>query len=390
MRFFSAISTKPDTDDAVAEVLHSLRDQKCENADVAFVFFTSDPHNENAASIAERLWLDLDLQAMVGCSGEGVLGGTLEVEGLPGLSVLVGQMPGVRLHPFHISNDLDWRHVLTDDSELAERTGCGPLTRGMVGFGDPITSPMGQFLTALDSACPHAPLIGGMASGGRQRGENLLIRNDQVLDEGFVGISFSGPLTIETVVSQGCRPIGSPMVITKCRGNIIEQLGGRTALEALRSVVNGLDPRDEALLANGLFVGRAISEYRDTFGRGDFLVRNVTEVDDEKGEIGVAEYVRPGQTVQFHIRDAATAGEDLGLLLAAQKTAIQPAGALLFSCNGRGQHLFKTAGHDIGHALSAMPGTPVAGFFAAGELGPVGGKNFIHGHTASFALFRPE
>ncbi|MGC3996350.1 MAG: FIST C-terminal domain-containing protein [Anaeromyxobacter sp.] len=136
-----------------------------------------------------------------------------------------------------------------------------------------------------------------------------------------------------------------------------------------------------------MFIGRAISEYRDTFGRGDFLVRNVIGVDEQAGSIAAADYIRVGQTVQFHVRDAATAGEDLAAMLEVQKGS-PAAGSLLFSCNGRGTRMFNTAGHDIGQAKKAMPQTPVAGFFAAGEFGPVGGKNFIHGHTASFAMFR--
>jgi small ligand-binding sensory domain FIST len=146
---------------------------------------------------------------------------------------------------------------------------------------------------------------------------------------------------------------------------------------------------EKRMLAKGLFLGRAISEYRDTFGRGDFLVRNIIGVEEEKGWIGVADYVRTGQTVQFQIRDAATASEDLAEMLESRTAEGRgAAGALLFSCNGRGSRLFREPCHDIGLARKAMPATPVAGFFAGGEFGPVGGKNFIHGHTASFALFR--
>ncbi|HEX8912003.1 MAG TPA: FIST N-terminal domain-containing protein [Humisphaera sp.] len=389
MRFASAISTAAEADRAVAEVLKSLRAGPAVSPDVAFVFFTGH-HNPSAERLVERLWLKLDPQCMVGCSGEGVLGGDLEVERQPGLAVLVGQTPGVQLHPFHIGDDLDWRHVLTDEDELTERVGYGPLTRGVIGFGDPFSTPVSQFLAALDGACPNAPLVGGMASSGREPGTNLVVRNDQVFDEGFVGVSLSGPLRVEPVVSQGCRPIGKPMVITKSHDNVIEQLGGRPALEMLRQTVNAIGPQEEKLLANGLFVGRAISEYRESFGRGDFLVRNVIGVSEADGTVSAADYVRTGQTVQFQVRDAATAGEDLAALLEARRSGEPPAGALLFSCNGRGTRMFDVACHDIGQARRNLPQTPVAGFFAAGEFGPVGGKNFIHGHTASLALFRPE
>jgi small ligand-binding sensory domain FIST len=169
----------------------------------------------------------------------------------------------------------------------------------------------------------------------------------------------------------------------------VEQLGGKPALEALRETVMQLPDDQKELLQNGLLIGRAISEYRERFGRGDFLVRNLVGVDDQSGAIALADYVKTGQTVQFHVRDAQTADEDLSLLLAPQSMAEPAAGGLLFSCNGRGTRLFDRPCHDIAAAQKAMPKTPMAGFFAAGELGPIGGKNFIHGHTASLALFRP-
>jgi small ligand-binding sensory domain FIST len=282
--------------------------------------------------------------------------------------------------------------MVADPETLTERVAHGGETRALVGFGDPFTTPLTDFLGLLDAHVPGVPLIGGMASSGRQPGQNILVRNDQVFSDGFVGLSLAGPVEIETVVSQGCRPIGSTLVITKAHENVIEQLGGRPALKALSETVESLDAADRALLSNGLLIGRAISEYRESFGPGDFLVRNLMGVDQNTGAIAVTDYVRVGQTVQFHVRDAATASEDLSLLLASQQSenARPAAGALLFSCNGRGTRMFDSPCHDISTARSAMPQTPVAGFFAAGELGPVGGKNFVHGHTASLALIRPS
>ena len=389
MRFASAISESETTADAVAEILDQARASGVQ-PDVSFLFFTAH-HRDEAEAFVEKLWLELDPQVMVGCSGEGVIGGDREIERLPGMSLLIGQMPRVRLHPFHIGAD-DWRPMIAEPELLAERVAHGSETRALVGFGDPFTTPMTDFLALLDAHLPGVPLIGGMASSARQPGENLLVRNDQVLSDGFVGLSFSGPIEIETIVSQGCRPIGTTMVVTKARENVIEQLGGRPALAALKETVDGLSEADKSLLSNGLLIGRAISEYRESFRRGDFLVRNLMGVDQASGAIQVADYVRVGQTVQFHVRDAATASEDLSLLLGTQQTesARPAAGALLFSCNGRGSRMFEAPCHDISAARSAMPQTPVAGFFAAGELGPVGGKNFIHGHTASIALIRPS
>ena len=388
MRFASAVSELESSIAAVREAVAEVRGALDDKADVAFVFFTAH-HLDDAEAVAEAVWLELDPQAVVGCSGEGVIGGDREIERAPGLVVLAGTMPDVRVHAFHVPAR-DWHDVLGDDEAFAERVGYGPETRAIVGFGDPFTTPVNQVLQMFEGAAPGAPLVGGMASAAKAPGGNVLVRNDGAYSDGFVGMSLSGPVAVETVVSQGCRPIGRPMVITRSHDNVIEQLGGKPAMEALSETVQELGEADRQKLANGLFVGRAISEYREKFGRGDFLVRNVMGVDQEAGSISVTDYVRTGQTVQFHVRDAGTAGEDLSLLLDNQRAKERPAaGALLFSCNGRGTRMFKEPCHDARLARRAMPRTPVAGFFAAGEFGPVGGKNFIHGHTASFALFRP-
>jgi small ligand-binding sensory domain FIST len=389
MRFHSEVSDDQSAGGAVSRAIAGTRAALGDSVDVAFLFFTGH-HRDDAEAIVERVWLELDPQAVIGCSAEGVIGGDAEIERKPGLSLLAAAMPGVRFHTFHLRGD-DWHDVLEDDEALAERVGYGPETRAVVGFGDPFTTPSNQLLAAFDRAAPGAPLVGGMASASRTPGGNVLVRNDSVLVDGFVGLSLSGPLEVETVVSQGCRPIGRPFVVTRSHDNVIDHLGGKPALEMLRETVNALEESDRQKLGNGLFVGRAISEYRERFGRGDFLVRNVMGVDQESGALAVTDFVKTGQTVQFHVRDAGTATEDLTLLLDGQTGAGAPAaGGLLFSCNGRGTRMFDQPCHDVGLARKVMPQTPVAGFFAAGELGPVGGKNFVHGHTASFALFRPK
>jgi len=391
MRFHSTVSENPSSSDAIQEVVADAREH-VKDIDIAFVFFTAD-HRDDADEIAERIWLELDPQAVIGCSGEGVIGGDREVERSPGIALLAGSMPGVRIHPFHIASD-DWRRMIGERDALIERLGHNESTRTIIGLGDPFTTPLSQFMPALDDVSPNAALIGGMASIARNPGENRLIRNDATHDDGFVGVSISGPIAVQSIVSQGCKPIGQPWVVTKATENTIEQLGGKRALEALREVVSSLDESDQALLQNGLLIGRAVSEYREKFSRGDFLIRGLMRVDQESGSITVADYVRVGQTIQFHVRDAATADEDLRFMLD-PKRAVESgdeasAGGLLFSCNGRGTRLFDAPNHDIAVAHAQMPGVPVAGFFAAGEIGPVGGKNFIHGHTASFALFRAK
>jgi small ligand-binding sensory domain FIST len=385
MRFHAAVSDDESTREAVEGVIGQSQEATGGQVDAVFAFVTGH-YADDADDILERLWLELDPQALIGCSAEGVIGGDREIERAPGIAILAAALPDVRLHPFHIGERSDWRQILNDQEQLIDRVGIGPQTRAIIAMGDPFTTPIDPFMAALDQHAAGVPLVGGMASSAQQPGENLLFRNDQRFDRGLVGMSLSGPIAVETIVSQGCRPIGNPMIITRSHDNVIEQLGGKPALRALQDSIGSLDPRDRELLENGLLVGRAISEYREKFGRGDFLVRNVVGVEQDKGAIAVADYVKTGQTMQFHVRDAASADEDLRLLLEARRTAA-PAGGLLFSCNGRGIRLFDEPCHDIRAARRALTAAPIAGFFAAGELGPVGGKNFIHGHTASMVLF---
>jgi small ligand-binding sensory domain FIST len=234
-------------------------------------------------------------------------------------------------------------------------------------------------------------IVGGMASGASEPGGNGLLTADQVYHEGAVAVRIHGPVAIRSVVSQGCRPIGKHYVITKARQNIIQELGGKPAMTQLQELFAELTAEEQQLMQNGVHVGRVINEYQDQFERGDFLVRNVIGADPNSGAIAIGEYVRPGQTVQFHVRDASSADEELRELLATSRTKAGPAaGGLLFTCNGRGTRLFETPNHDAGVVTATLGSIPLAGFFAQGEIGPIGGRNFLHGFTASVVLFAPK
>ena len=252
------------------------------------------------------------------------------------------------------------------------------------------------------------PLIGGVASLLPNFGPNKLIIDGSVRESGAVCLSFSGDVRIDTLVSQGCRPIGPPFVVTKAKGNLIFELGGRPALEQARAVVGELDDAARSALDGGLLIGRAVSEYRERFGRGDFLIRGIVGADDDLGYLAVGEPMPAGRTVQFHLHDRATADEDLSLLLDGQKLHGPPAGVLAVSCTGRGRRLFGTYGHDASAIQRAFGGVepgaeraksgrasdpaetpvPLAGLFAGGEIGPFDGRPYAHGHTVSLALFR--
>jgi small ligand-binding sensory domain FIST len=273
----------------------------------------------------------------------------------------------------------------------------------MLLLADPFSVPMNALLPALSRARPapaaasdaratakRAPIIGGLASAAAKAGGNVMLFNDTIFRAGGVGVSLRGNIRVDSLVSQGCRAFGPPYVVTGGKGQIITSLGGKPALQALAEAIETLDEQGKKLLQRGIFIGRAITEYKARFGRDDFLIRGVIGVDKNTEALAVAELLRIGQTIQFHLRDAETASEDLGMLLDVQRLYDPPAGALLFTCNGRGTRMFSQPDHDAAAVATAFGSLPLAGFLAQGELGPIGKQNFVHGFTASVGLFLPE
>ncbi len=387
------VSDLPDTDTAAHDAVTSVASQMRGSTDLAVVF-ASGHHVNRIDTITSTVYDLLAPSTVIGCTGVSVAGNERELENQPGLVVLALSLPGVELHTFSDS-DIDWPRSKDDPERLkAAMKADHPDLRGVMLLADPFTPIMG-LLPALSSVLersldePAVPMFGGVASAGRQAGDNRLLRDDEIRNGGLIGLSFTGAVRIETLVSQGCRPIGRPMVITGAKRNVIESLGGKSAMAAFQELAVELSDQERELIQDkGLFVGRVVSEYREHFGRGDFLVRNVIGVDRDHGLLAVSDLVRVGQTVQFHVRDAQTAHEDLEMLLAAQQFDEAPLAGILFTCNGRGTHLFNEADHDVTTIRRAMPGLPIAGFSAAGEIGPVGNSTFLHGHTASIALLR--
>ena len=251
---------------------------------------------------------------------------------------------------------------------------------------DPFTFPAGAFLTSLNEAHERVPLVGGIAAGGHRPGAQALILDDAVHGEGAVGAVVSGPLVV-TVVSQGCRPIGQEAVITRCEGNVVHELAGKPALERLRTEIAALSPEERALAARGLLVGLVIDENRPEYEAGDFLMRGLLGADKASGALALGETVRVGQTLRFFVRDASSADADLHQTLSGAVRRGRPAGALLFTCNGRGTNMFPAPDHDARVVAEALGTQALAGFFCGGEIGPVGGKAFLHGFTATLAIF---
>ena len=252
---------------------------------------------------------------------------------------------------------------------------------------EPFTFPTDYLLERLKEDRPELRIIGGVASGGSMEGENRLICNEQISASGCVGLLLDGGVTIDSVVSQGCRPIGKPMVITKAERNVIIELGGRPAYDQLAELYAELPNNEQQLIQRQLHLGIVTNEYQDSFEAGDFLVRNVLGADTEQKVIAIGNYVRVGQTVQFHVRDESSADVDLNQRLKGSHTERGAAdAALVFTCNGRGTRMFSVENHDANLVHENLGDIPVAGFFAQGEIGPVAGENFVHGFTASIAF----
>jgi len=410
------LSNSPETGRAtevvVEQCLAALSDNgNDDSVDAAYVFFS--PHHVHAvAEMSAIILRKLAPTHLIGISTIASVGAATELEKQPGISMLAARMPGVTAVPF-TSEDLPPADENPETlARLAEAIGATDDHRFTLLLADPFSVPLVKMLPALNKCrvgTSKGAIFGGMASAANEAGGNALILNDRVFRSGAVGLSLRGNIRVDTVVSQGCRPFGPTFVVTKSKGNLIMELGGRPAVEAIQDAVNELGEQARVALSGGLFMGRVINEYKGRFGRDDFLIRNVIGFDPSRGVVAVADIFRVGQTIRLHARDAVTAREDLALLLDAQKLYDKPKGALMVTCNARGKRMFDASDHDaaaVARAFAQFPGgeelskpgkpfdpntngqVPLAGFFANGEIGPIGDESFQHGHTACVALFR--
>lgn len=388
MPFAAALSNLPDGKQALEQVSAKALAELGGRPDLAMLFYSAH-HVPQVADLAPAAAERIEADCLLGCPGETIIGNDQELEDGPAMSLWLARWSApVQMASFHLyleqTSDglslLGWPDALVE-SDARESV--------ILMMADPYTFPVDVFLNNLNEERPGLRVMGGMASGVHGPGECRMIQNSKQRDQGAVGVLISGPLKVRPVVSQGCRPIGQHMVITKAKDNVISELGGKTPLAQLQVLWQQLSPRDQQLMQRGLHVGRVINEYRSDFQRGDFLIRNVLGVDRDNGSLTITDKVRIGQTVQFHVRDAESADQDLHDLLKMDLAAHeqQPAAALVFSCNGRGTRLFDEPHHDARSVRAEAGAVPLAGFFAQGELGPIGGQNFIHGFTASVVLF---
>jgi small ligand-binding sensory domain FIST len=350
--------------------------------DLVLAFYT--PHHAGELDVLRRRVLDrLSPRVLLGCPGAGIIGGDDELESGPAIALWAARWPGAVLSPFALEAD-----EVDGEIELKGWPESLPEGTGFLVLADPHSTPLDSLLEGFAQRFPGAPVVGGIASGAPGPGQALLLTADGVHDEGCLALAIGGGVRVHPVVSHGCRPVGRHFVITASQRNIIRTLGGRSALEQLQAVFQDAGARDQALMQKALHIGRVVDERKSSFERRDFLVRDVLDIDRDKGTLTLNDFIRPGQSVQFLVRDSETADQDMAAVVAEEARRGPALGALLFSCGARGKRFFGSSNHDIEGVHRGFPQLATAGFFAAGEIGPVAGQAFAHGFTASIALFR--
>ena len=403
MAWANAVSTQPSLEAAVRDVVAQLEGRLPAAPDLGILFISSSFTSE-FARLLPLLQDLLPLTALVGCSGNGIVGVDVqgrpqELEDIPALSLTVATLPGVSVQTFYLTGD-DLPDLDSPPDAWTELVGVAPGQEPQfILMADPFSSRVTDLLQGLDFAYPGGVKIGGLASVDGFNRHSGLFCDRTYHTEGIVGVALSGPLVLDTIVAQGCRPIGPGYRVAKAERNILLALGdpddgdaAHPPLELLQALFETL-PEDERQLAqSSLFIGIAQDSFKLTLESGDFLIRTLLGVDPKMGAIAVGDRLRPGQRVQFHLRDARTSAKDLENLL--QRYQLQslggtaPAGALMFACVGRGQGLYDQANFDSGLFAQYLPGLPLGGFFCGGEIGPVGETTFLHGFTSVFGICR--
>jgi small ligand-binding sensory domain FIST len=384
VRVGAGLSTDPDPLQGGAEAARSaLEDLDGAQPDLVLVF-ASGAHLASPEATLRAVTDASDPLALVGCGAGGVLGCGRELESGTAVAVWAASLgDDGEVAPFHAT-----LHE-SDDGPQLEGLPDVRDTRGVIMLSDPYTFPTDAVLASLAQDAPGVPVLGGMASGRTADGDGALLCDGEVYTEGAVGVALQG-IEMLPCVSQGAAPFGPEATITAAEGNVIHELAGRPALATVERIIGGLSPRERALVAEGLLIGIVIDGGKPDYEQGDFLVRGVLGADRESGAVAVGAAVQEGQVVRLHARDARSADLDLQRALRLRAQALSSgdvAGALVFSCNGRGRAMFGTEDHDAAMIERELGGAPVAGFFAAGEIGPVGGRSFLHGFTATVAVF---
>ncbi|MEK7748300.1 MAG: FIST N-terminal domain-containing protein [Nitrospirota bacterium] len=401
MKWASAITEIRSLPEALDDLARSIRNDLPEDIDLAIVFVS--PYYQNDFDALPSLLSDrLGCRVLVGCSAGGVIGGSREIERRPAISLLAGSLPGVTIRPFHLDQSglpsLDdsprkWQNCFSNAADATTL----PDTKGHLGNGDfiiladPFTMDVEKVLSGLDYAYPAAVKIGGLASGAQSPGQNGLFINKIRYRSGMIGVALSGNISIDPLIAQGCRPIGRPFSMTQSEKNVLLEIEGRKPAEFLQDLYETLSEPDAELMQHSLFIGLAMTPFKETLSRGDFLIRNLIGIDSKNGAISVGALLQEGQSAQFHLRDKETSAEDLKWYLSQYQIEKPPKsarGALIFSCLGRGTHLYGEPDFDTRLFHAHMGFVPMSGFFCNGEIGPVGDTTFLHGYTSCIGIFR--
>lgn len=387
MKFSSPVFVSDDPAELVDGLTGQIvRDGEPIDLAVAFVNVSD---SARAAELIPNLRDSIDSKHFLACTAGGIIGGGREIEDEAAVSVAIGSLPGIAISPFHL-DESDVVGSAGDPDAFKLAVGVNADPKVFIIVAEPFSTPTGDLLTAFNHAYPGVPLVGGIASAGSTPGMNVLGLDDRIHTSGAVGLALSGNIDVDVIVSQGCLGIGPLLHITESDRNLIMSLDGQPPLETLRSIFGDLDSERKRMVENGLLIGIAADSAEEDPGPGDFLIRNIAGADPSTGALAITDIAQPRQLVRFFVRDAQTATDDFEMLLSPQAFSDPPSMALLFSCNGRGARLFERPDGDISVVRKALgDDLPVAGFFCAGEIGPIGAINHIHGQTASLVLLKP-
>ena len=377
MPYASSLSTHHDPGVAIGETIGEILEVIGPQPDAVVVFISGDLMNHAQEFLAATHQL-LQPKTLIGTTAVSVIAGAREVEEQSAVAMWAGKFAGTVS-----AVRLEARQTPDRGIEIDELSGADAHTLVLV--ADPFSFPTELAVDSWSASHPEIQVIGGLASGANAPNRNRFLLDDRIFDTGAVGLLIGGATHVEPLVSQGCRPVGSPLIVTSAEGNLVHELGGKPALRRLEEMFNGLSESEQLLVNQGLHIGRVINEHQADFGTGDFLIRAVMGADQRTGSLAIGDSPPVGSTVQFQVRDAESADEDLRLMVGPISSAD---GALLFTCNGRGSHLFEHPDHDAAIVADLVRREAVAGMFCAGEIGPVGTRSFLHGFTASAALFR--
>ncbi|ELR98505.1 FIST C-terminal domain-containing protein [Gloeocapsa sp. PCC 73106] len=405
IEWINVLSTRPSLEGALDEIAEKVEPSWAKTANLGILFVAS-AYVSEYSRVIPLLREKLPLGLIIGCGGGGIVGmksadEVLEIEGNTAISLTIINLPEIEVTPFYLKAeqlpDLD-----SSPQTWIDLVGVSPEKEPQfILLSDPFSSRINDLLQGLDFAYPGSLKIGGLASSSATGNSSGLFYHNQndpspdLYNEGTLGVAISGEIILETIVAQGCRPIGEPYQIAEGERNIILKLATeekfRPPLAILQDLINTLDEHDHDLAQHSLFLGIARDEFKSELTQGDFLIRNLLGVDPRLGAIAVGDRIRPGQRIQFHLRDARTSAEDLELLLTdyqQQKDYLwAPVGALLFSCLGRGERLYGKPNFDSQLFRSYFQNIPLGGFFCSGEIGPVGNNTFLHGYTSAFGIF---